>query len=289
MSVKIISWLHIYSKNNDFHLIAITASLCLLLFSNSHTIDVIIPCTSKDKRTLELCIEGIQKNGKNINRIIVISDKKLTDNAEWFDEKKYPFSRIDIATYIFKDKQKTKNYLTKRKNRIGWIFQQLLKLYALFVVPDISDDILVLDADTIFLRPITFIDEDGTALYGIGSEYHMPYFEHGKKLIPGFKRVIESVSGICHHMLFQRSVLQDLFTVVEQHHKEKFWQAFCNCIDLKNLAGSCASEYELYFNFIFDNQYPVKIRKLRWSNIRFSNFNKKKKEPYDYLSCHTYL
>ena len=50
-------------------------------------IDVIIPCTDKDLETLDLCIQGIRKNGPNIRRVIIISDQKLTEKAEWFDEK----------------------------------------------------------------------------------------------------------------------------------------------------------------------------------------------------------
>ncbi len=54
-------------------------------------IDVVIPCTNKDKKTLDLCIDGIRKYGKNIRRVIVVSSKPLTDKAEFFDEKLYPF------------------------------------------------------------------------------------------------------------------------------------------------------------------------------------------------------
>ena len=53
-------------------------------------------------------------------------------------------------------------------------------------------------------------------------------------------------------MVFQRDVLQDLFSQVETHHNQPLWQAFCRCVDPQDdLRLSLASEYEIYFNFVF--------------------------------------
>src|SRR5436190_474838 len=111
-------------------------------------IDVVIPCHEKDALTLELSINGVKKNCKNIRRIIVVSKKKLTNNAEWFDEARYPFNRRSILMTIFNnDISKVAQYETAPRNRTGWIYQQLLKLYAPLVIPDISSNVLVVDAD----------------------------------------------------------------------------------------------------------------------------------------------
>src|SRR3989344_3913368 len=60
-------------------------------------IDAVIPCHPKDKRTIDLVVEGIRNNVKNIRRIIIVSAAPLTDRAEWFDEKQYPFTKESIA------------------------------------------------------------------------------------------------------------------------------------------------------------------------------------------------
>ena len=60
-------------------------------------IDVVIPCTDKDLDTLDLCIDGIRNNCQQIRRIITISDRRLTEKAEWIDEKQFPFSKENIA------------------------------------------------------------------------------------------------------------------------------------------------------------------------------------------------
>ena len=67
---------------------------------NHEPLDVVIPCADKDIETLEFCIQGIKKN-LGARRIIVVSPYPLTHQAEWFDEKQYPFTPIEIAQYIF--------------------------------------------------------------------------------------------------------------------------------------------------------------------------------------------
>lgn len=260
------------------------------MFAGEQAIDVIIPCHEKDKRSLELVINGIKKNVHNVRRIIVISKTRLTNSAEWFDQTLYPFDRRAILSAIFRDDmQKVLDFETARRNRTGWIYQQFLKLYAPFVIPNISSNILVVDADTIFLKPIEFIDADGNALYGVGKEYHVPYFEHGKRLFPDFKKVFEQYSGICHHMLFQRPVLERFFQKIRSVHNKEPWIALCECIDHKELFLSSISEYELYFNYIFAHEPKVKIRPLNWKNVyNMGDVQRSAQLNFDFVSWHNY-
>jgi len=252
-------------------------------------IDVVIPCAEKDREILDLCIEGIRKNGKNIRRIIVVSARQMTRKAEWFDEKNYPFSDRDLAEQIFGDEKLARNYLSK-PSRIGWIKQQLYKLYAALVIPGISSNVLVLDADTIFLAPVEFLGRQGEGLYNPGKEHYKPYFIHAAKLIPGWRKIHASYSGISHHMLFQRSVIQDLFQIIESFHRVEAWKAICRCIDLNEVYGSSLSEYELYFNFVFARSSQMKIRPLKWKNVATLDLlSKYRRRGYSYISCHSYF
>ena len=56
-----------------------TLLFCKLYNFKSNLIDVVLPCHERDAQTLNLCIDSIKKNVSNINRIIVVSSKKLTD------------------------------------------------------------------------------------------------------------------------------------------------------------------------------------------------------------------
>ena len=54
-------------------------------------IDVVIPAHKKDVDTLDLCIDGIRNNVKDVRRIIVVSKDKLTDNQEFYSEEDFQF------------------------------------------------------------------------------------------------------------------------------------------------------------------------------------------------------
>jgi len=261
--------------------------------SSYEPIDVVIPAVEKDSETLNLCIDGIRKNCSQIRRIIVISKEPLTKRAEWFSEANYPFDKQSVALELFRgNRVAAATYMNTNAQKLGWYYQQLLKFYAPFVIPNISSNVLVLDADTIFLNKIEFLSPTQAGLYNVGAEYHRPYFQHAARLVPGLKRVYAEYSGICHHMLLQKSALQDLFQVVETAHKSSFWKAFCNRVQRKDLYKWGASEYEIYFNFIFSRPASVQIRKLKWRNhayLDLDELQKFRKKGYHYLSCHSHL
>lgn len=262
------------------------------LFSEEPVIDVIIPCAEKDIETLDLCIKGIKKHCQNVRRIIVISSKRLSQNAEWFDESLFPFNKQDISMSL---KKPCHLLIYKKKiplnSRVNWYFQQLLKLYSLFVIPDISKNLLVVDADTIFLNSVFFIDEKNSAYYATDKQFHVPYFTHIQRLTDGkIERIYKDHSGICHHMLFQKQVMEALFSLVENIHQKPFWKAFCESISKNQVNKAGASEYEIYFNFIFSNFSHVKIQKLLWKEISdLEKIEEYQKKGYHFVTCHDWL
>ena len=231
-------------------------------------IDVVIPAVEKDLVTLDLCIEGIRKNASNIRRVIVVSKHKLTDKAEWFNEADYPFSFEEVKNALAKDDRNLKEAL-EYHGRTGWYFQQLLKFYAPFVIPDISSNVLVLDSDTVFLKPVEFMTQAGIGLYNYTDEFNRSYFDHAAKLLPGLVRKYRGKSGVAHHMLLQRGVLVELFKDVESLHGGKFWDIFCRKVssNINELCVSGASEYEIYYNYIFLSGSQCISRRLRRRNV----------------------
>jgi hypothetical protein len=166
--------------------------------------------------------------------------------------------------------------------RQNWYLQQLLKLYAIFVIPDILDNVLIIDSDTFFLKPTQFFNND-IGLYFYMNEHHKPYFAHMNRLHPNLTRVLENKSGICHHMILQKPYLVELFELVKQRHNMDFWKAFLNCVVEYNTSG--ASEYEIYFNFMLKHHSDkIQLRELRHKDIqRLSAIHD---DGYDYMSYH---
>ena len=177
-------------------------------------------------------------------------------------------------------------------HRAGWYLQQLLKLYASVAIPEMCSYYLVIDADTIFLKPTTFFNSDQVPLYNTGSDFHVPYFHHMSRLYPMLQKQLP-VSGICHHMMFNREILLQLFDKVSQHHSDSqcnsskpFWQLFLELIDPSSAGASGASEYEIYFNYLLIfHKNNMCIRNLQWSNSNTISLN----SPDSYISCHHYM
>jgi hypothetical protein len=217
--------------------------------------DIVIPLGPNDVGIIETMVRHTKKNVLGYRNIYIVSfDPSLNvEGCITIDEKIFPFHLSTIARVLGNTK------------RNGWYLQQLLKLYSGIVIHGILDFYLVIDSDTLFLKPITFFKDD-LPVYNVGDEYHIPYFQHMTKLHPSLKKkVVES--GICHHMMFQREKVNHLFRMVEKYHKQPFYKSFLKCISKKDILGSGASEYEIYFNFIhihFPNSF--KIRPLKWRN-----------------------
>lgn len=255
-------------------------------------IDVVIVTHPRDITTLEDCITGIRENCTNIGRIIVVSSEKLSDNAEWFDENLYPFSKEDVAMTIVRGDEKRRfDFFFHNHRSPGWYYQQLLKFYTIFVIPDISPNVLFIDSDTIIMNPVEFLNEKNGALLCINpdtSRAFPEYFAHAKRLVPEYKRIHPKIYSVCHHMLFQRPILEDLFNKVEKHHGQKFWKAFCECVNILHNKG--ASEFEIYYNFALRHTNQVQLRELKWTNTGdLKKKNKYKKQGYHFISFHSYL
>lgn len=188
--------------------------------------------------------------------------------------------------------ERADSYIKDPHSRIGWIYQQFLKLYAAFVIPDISSNVLIIDADTIFLNETQFMDDASNPLFNPSTEYTPVYFEHAERVLPGLKKIFAEYSGISHHMLFQRPILEDMFQIIEDVHGMQAWRVMCRCIRHEYLGRdvSSMSEYELYFNFVMRGRQG-KIRPLKWDNIRFNKnvIDAYRLSGFNYVSCHSWL
>ncbi|MCH9613418.1 MAG: hypothetical protein SP1CHLAM54_04180 [Chlamydiia bacterium] len=247
--------------------------VCLLFLTGcvSNQIDVVIPSVAKDKQTLNQCIRSIKRYGQNVRRVIVVSPERLTEEAEWFDEKDFPFSYADCKG---------------KKNPPGWIFQQLLKLYAPITIPGLKKNVLILDSDVIFYKSTKFVTSDGAPIFTKATEHTKEYFRYIDQLIPGLKRQIPEVSGVAHHMLFQKDTIEALFAEVKQNHGKEPWKAMIDLFDDK----SSLSEYELYFNYTIARGLKHKIRDLAWENSQHPiRSNRYKKKKVNYVAYHSWM
>ena len=238
-------------------------------------LDVVIPVGPNDADFLDKCIASVRKYCLGIRTIYCIPWKPLdVSGAVCVSECSFPFSKTSLQEKI-------------PEKRSSWYLQQLLKLYAPLVIPSIAENVLIVDADTLFFKPVRFMD-GSVFLMDKNNETHPSYFEHMRNLHPSFLPWKPHTSGIVNVMVYNRDILKELFTKVEGSSSKPFWQAFLDAIPPADVSGSGASEYELYFHYILRN-HPGRVR-LR--PLRYYNFGQRKNlagGDFHYINYHHHI
>jgi FkbM family methyltransferase len=256
---------------------------------NLNLFDIVIPVGPHDKSILSKQIEFTKKNIIGYRNIYLIcyDPTIIIEGCITIDEKIFPFSIDTVSKFQGSGIHKLVDcgILDGYEFcRHGWYLQQLLKLYALIIIPGILERCLIIDCDTFFLKPTTFIRND-KCLYNYGNEYCKLYYEHMLKMDEDLIHVNKSFTTVTHHMMFEKKFINDLINKIEKKHNDEFYNIFLSSVPFMELTGS--SEYEIYFNYVIKN-HPDKIelRKLRYQNVTTLNFDIE--QDIDYISHHWY-
>jgi hypothetical protein len=236
--------------------------------------DCVIPYGPNDKPIIDKTILHARMYLKNLRNIYIISydSSYINPGAITIDESLFPFTLNDFKSIVGAE-------------RAGWYLQQFLKLYVHRIIPELTEKFLILDADVLFLKPIQMFSDDGIPYYGSSNENHTPYFTQMSNMNPVLKKV-SPVSGICHHMFFDKAYLEELFSVCT-NNQEEFWKYALSKVSPNDYAGSGFSEYELYFTFLhLYHPGSFIVRELSWKNTgRLSDMQ----GGYDYISYAHYM
>jgi len=244
-------------------------------------IDFVIPCHPKDFPSLKLTISGIQKNISCCSRILVISNEDpQIDGVVYIDEKKYQtYITLDRVEKIWAEKNINLVYRSK------WIYQQILKLLSTKVIDDLTNSFVLVDADTIFLRDISFDSKKFFYLKN-PTEYHTPYLKPIKKLLEVENTI--GFSTISHHSIFNKQKLNKMIKEIEKRFDNNLVDIILENIDYNE--ASCFSEWDLYANYMILNYPKICVhRQLVWEDISFVPFKshlEEFKDYYDFVCCH---
>ena len=115
---------------------------------NTSCIDIIICIGPNDNNIIYSMIPYTKKNIIGYRNIyLVCADPTIKiEGTITIDENIFPFNINDLI----------KQFGNNKRN--GWYLQQLLKLYSGNVIPGILENYLIIDSDTYFLKPMSFID-----------------------------------------------------------------------------------------------------------------------------------
>lgn len=249
------------------------------------SIDVVILAVEKDLETLPFVIDGIKKNVKHpISSIFLVSPALsniqivgATLGCTLIDER-------SILSVTPEDL----NIIAGGVNRSNWYYQQFLKWSGGKFTRE--KYYLVVDADTIFIRPQVF-ELDGKIILNCSDEYHEPYFDHYEKILqekPGYKYSFTS-----HQMLFENSKLVEIKSKIETLNNCMWYEAILKNIDRRFLSG--ASDYEIYGQYVY-NHYADQIMTEFWFNLSlprsqlkdFQSLEMLYSQRYKSISFHSY-
>ncbi|MBT2770878.1 hypothetical protein J7J47_01355 [Halomonas sp. ISL-60] len=212
-----------------------------LQINSAPMIDVLIPAIEKDLNTLPLVIDNIRRYVQHpIGRIYIVSPasnkiRKLCSSKKCIfvnERTVLPITKNDI------------HYHSSRWNRSGWLYQQLLKMNGDHIVK--AKHFLVMDADTVLIKPHSFTVESKTVFYC--RDWSQPeYFNTYRKLL-GMKAP-RPRSFVTHYMLFEKPKLSALKKKIEDIHQLPWYKAVISNINKKQQFGF--SEYETYANFMY--------------------------------------
>jgi Family of unknown function (DUF6492) len=225
-------------------------------------VDVVIPAHEKDFPVLRMAVRATLRHVSPIRRLHVVSAQPFEyddDRVRWLPEPELP--QLPALRDVL-GRWREQNPATAA--RAPWVYQQLLKLGAPGYIDDLTPSYLVIDADVIFLRPVSFDPAvQGRFPYSRAIEHHEPYREAYTRLFgsePG------GFSLIAHHMLFDRELLAELQSELEERHGKSWFWAFVDAVD-KSVESSI-SEWDSYGWWVLERHPELASpRQLKWRDV----------------------
>ena len=248
-------------------------------------LDILIPVAEKDIDVLGRVVKGLKENLRHpIGRIIAVGPEtnkvkfvSIAEGCEFIAEDSIlPVRKEDI------------DYFVKGMDRSGWLFQQLLKWSGDQICTE--DNYLVMDADTILIRPQVF-EVGGKFVLLHSDEHHQPYFDLYKRLFGSETKT--ALSFVSHQMLMNKGLIGQLKQELQLRHGANWLEVLFANIDGSQVSGM--SEYELYGQWLLAN-HPERIEREYWFNVpipraeldRFEEFKDKLYEFCRSISFHVY-
>ena len=206
--------------------------------------DLIVPFHPDDAGTFiqQSGMLRMQQHIQGWGRMYIISGSAdlfrhlLNNRTIWFDERSFSFHSVFQR---------------------GWYLQQAIKIVGPTEIPGLCDRFTVLDADLVFLRPmvptvgkkINYIFAD-TVPHG---EYFRKFNTDSAEFLTETLAIQQPnpdgpICSVHHLMTMELSVLREIFARIELQHN----QTFCQRLQLAEQRGQWASEYDMYFSFMWN-------------------------------------
>jgi hypothetical protein len=243
-------------------------------------LSVVIPAVKKDADILVHCLQAARRHIQNpIQEIMVVAPdcpviRSIADEweAQWMNED----SILPMTASTLKTR--------------GWVLQQLIKFSAALYVS--AKDYLVLDADTVFLRP-QFFFRNGKTMLRYSDQYELLYNRSLELIFRNCRRF--PVSFVTHHMVFNVNLVTELKKFIERQFKTTWWEAILSDVDKGHKISF--SEYEIYGHYVLMNPHWGHHFQLEyWAGLdldlryiqRLNGFSKERWDGFNSVSFHSH-
>lgn len=203
--------------------------------------------------------------------IYIIAPQKILKSLRNFHQKVILVDETDVIPGLTsKDIARYLSQVSPSDRFAKWYFQQFLKM-GICNRPDLMENYLIWDSDTILLRPITFFSDDRKTLFTKQlHKYRKPYFVTLHKILREQRRV--DFSFIAQHMMINKQIMAEMINKIDvdsPFNSSWVWKILKSIFEENSSRFSPPipefSEYETYGNYITNN-YPemVEHRELPW-------------------------
>lgn len=213
-------------------------------------VDIVIPLIEKDLEVALYTVRSIRAFiGHKVGKIYIISpeSQKIRD-----------FCKQEGCVFVLEGSLLPSPEIQKQS---GWFVQQFLKLNADQIVE--NEHYLVVDGDTFFLRPQTFMEGD-TYFLNV-SRTPCPMRKTATAHFLGNKAAYKH-DFVNHHMLFSKKILGEMKKHIEKRFQKPWEQALLDGIKKGDPYRGGFSEYELYATYLTEFS-GVDFRFLSSANI----------------------
>lgn len=222
--------------------------------SDLPSIEIVLPCAVKDLPMAPLALAAAIRSSRNpVARVRMVVPRGVEVG---FDDIGVPLVVEHDDDVIGVGVLGGVDRLVARGRR-GWVIQQLAKIKA--VMASQSDGCLVLDADTLLVRPRTWLDRDGRQILAVSHEFHAPYVHHAERVWAGRQ---PSLSFVTHHQLMQPAVVRAMFP-----RGDESLLAWLDAADWTE--SSAVSEYHDYGSWL-SRSLPERAVWVCWRNETFA-------------------
>jgi hypothetical protein len=255
-------------------------------------IEILIVAAGKDIELLPHVIRGaITKTINPVNRITVIIPGIDQIQCESVILRTEYDGRIEILLEDDVIGEPTRIKIRARfKNRYGWVLQQLLALE--YILKNKSLGVLLMDADTILIKEVAWLDRYNHQKLMVGNQYHRPFHQLLNKLIK--TDLVPKTTHVTHHMLIQPEYLREIFQVFSLIDVDNLLELLVEHAN-PNEESALSVDFELYGQALL-KLHPNKVELRKFSNISTSRLKVKDFDSlqtdfagFNSVSMHSYL